>query len=467
MSDLSPIIRVGWRPAAVRNHVVEFDEFLRDRLLGWEYTDKSSGADQGSLTMDNNDLGLFDHEAFLPNTRIVVQWGYAHNMHAAREIAVEKIKGFRKITVSGAVSEARGLFGIQRTRTFEERTEFEVAELIARELGFTQARQRSIEAGDVVVPRRGITQSGETDLAFLQRLSGRVGVTFYITGGVFNFHERRLSESPTLTFTFWDDEQGTIIGEPEIEQSVQGRPGSVRRTGHSPRERRSVQGQASNREDTGRPVLGEELPTSDPTGLDWASIANDIGADPLPQSTLPQQVDAQSDSSPSNAESDEEARSQARQSFRRAERMSVKMSMTVVGEPSASADSPIRVLGMGQRFSGNWYIEEATHTVSPGTYTTKMKLSRNALSRSRGTGRSRRRTNNQATTNVPAGADLPFSSEFGTWDSQGEYNLDGPPDFDVATVTDTDTDGNERVRYQARGGDLPQTTRPDPWEEDW
>lgn len=468
MPPIDPIIRIGWQPSTVRNRVIEFDANLRERVLQWEFTDKSRGADKGKLTLDNSDMTLADHEAFAPGARMFVQWGYAHSIYPTRNFSVEKIKFSKKVEVEGTVSAARAFIGQQRTRTFENATEFEVAEEVARSLGFVSTRSRDIEQGDVVVERRGITQAGETDMAFLQRLARQVGATMYVAGDVFHFHERRLGRQPALTFTYFADQVGHIIGDPDIEHTVQGRPGRVTRRGRSPRQRRDVQGDASNREDRNRPTLGQELCVSDPQGLDWPSIARDLGIeeDEITQSTLPPQQEAQSDVSASTAETDERATSQAQQRFRSGERSSIKMSLTLIGNPEVRADGTIRVEGLGEKYSGNWYVEEAVHTVSSSGYQTKVKLQRNATSRTRGTARSRRRTVDQASTSVPAGSDLPFSSEFNTWDCWGDQNTGDVPDVEVQQVAEQDRDGQTRMRFSPTTGHL--ESRPaEPWEEEW
>lgn len=468
MPPIDPIIRIGWQPAIVRSRVIEFQPDMRERVLQWEFTDKSAGADKGKLVLDNTGYVLSDHEAFAPGVRFHVQWGYAHDIYPTRTITIEKVKLSKTIELEGSATAARGLIGQQRTRTFEDATEFEVAEEVARGLGFVSVRSREIDPGDIVVERRGITQAGETDMAFLQRLARRVGATMYIAGNVFHFHERRLGRRPALTFTYFNDQVGHIIGDPSIEHTIQGRPGRVSRRGRSPRQRRDVTGDASNREDRRRPTLGEELCVSDPQGLDWNSIARDLGIeeDEIEQFSLPPQEEAQSDVSASAAETDEEATSQARQRFRGAERSSIKMSLALVGNPQVRADGNIRVEGLGEKYSGNWYVAEAVHTVNGSGYRTKVKLQRNATSRSRGTGRSRRRVVDQASASMPSGTELPFTSEFNTWDCWGDVNNEETPNTDVEQVDELDNDGQTRARFHPTTGQ-PESRPADPWEEDW
>jgi hypothetical protein len=244
----------------------------------------------------------------------------------------------------------------------------------------------------------------------------------------------------------------------------------VQRRGRNNRERTDVSGEASNATDDGRPVLGEELPTPDPLPF-WET---DLGLTEEEQEDIdtalaappPDTEVAAAEVSPTTATTDTEARSRARQGFRRGQRASVSMSASVVGNPELRADTTVRIVGLGQKFSGNYLIEEAVHDVGTGGYTTKLKLKRNATSRSRGTGRTRSRARTEATAALPADADLPFTSTFGWGDCQGAPNNDDAPTGRVDQVADTDRDGEDIVRYQPRTGH-DETTMPEPWEEDW
>jgi phage protein D len=470
VTRLDPIIRLAWESAAVRNAAQPFSLDLRERVLSFEFVDKARGADTAKLTLDNSDLSLFDSEAMQAGNKLRVQWGYPFALYPVQVVTVKKVKGFRKLTIEGTAEESSRLLREQKTRTWVEATEFEVAEEIAREMGFVDERSRQIERGEIEVARRGITQSGETDMGLLLRLARHIGATFYISSGVFHFHEPREGRPPLKTVTYFTDQEGTILGDPEIEHDVRGRPGRVVRRGRSPRERATTEGAASNREDTTRPILGDVLPCPDPSEVTWDDIERGLleqGIDvELQQSIPPEQPEAQSDVSPTTAESDGEATSQARQRYRGGQRSAVKLSLTLVGDVEVRADNTLRVDGIGEKYSGNYYIEETTHSLAPGKYTTKVKLKRNATSRSRGGGRSRRRSTDGGTTAVPAGADLPFSSEFGTWDCQGNFNIEEPPSADTEALREYDADGTTRVRYSPRTG-LGVSTPGDPWEEDW
>jgi uncharacterized protein len=58
------------------------------------------------------------------------------------------------------------------------------------------------------------------------------------------------------------------------------------------------------------------------------------------------------------------------------QRQIVKASGTTIGLPRLKAGSKVRVLGLGARFSGSYFITETTHTLSDSGYTTRFKARR-------------------------------------------------------------------------------------------
>lgn len=468
MPAIDPIIRIAWSSAGAPGRSQNWDDALRQRILSWEYTDKARGADEGRLSLDNFDLSLFDHEALKANNTLWVQWGYPFALFPVRSLKIKKIKGFRTLNIEGTAADAAQMMGPGVTRAWVDATPFEVATEIANEMGFTDPRTRVIEAGDVEVVRSGISQAGESNLAFLLRLAGAVGCTFYVSGGVFHFHEPAVGSLPTKTLTYWTSAEGQFLGDPDIDHDVKGRPGRTERRGVSPRDRARIEGSASNREDRRRPVLGEELATPDPSTPDVGRMLRDLGIESAGEATgdLPSAADAQTSCEPVCGASNAEAASQARRRFRGGERASLKLSAAIVGDPTIQAGTTITVEGIGQKYSGNYYIEEAVHSVGTGGYQTKLTMNRNGTSRSRGTGRARQRTERQAVAGVRrATGDIPVRSELCVCDTSGRRVTTRAPEGPrIEQRTEVDPDGNERTRFHLTGPQ-PTTRLPEPWEE--
>lgn len=436
-----PVIRCSFGLEDVPNRAKRFDENLTQRILSWEYTDKANGADEGKLKLLNHDLALFDEPKLALGNKVYVEWGYASIMHPVQAIDIRKYKGFREITVSGPAVSASSFLSVQRTRTWENTTEFEVAEEIAKELGFALDESRDIEITDQAIVRRGISQLGETDWAFLNRLARNVGCICNIRGGTFHFHEPRLGSEPSVTLTYFNSLQGDFIDDPDIEESTLGRPGRVTRRGHNPNERQTVEGSASNSEDPGRPTLGEVCEVPEHTWIpdEWEVILTDEERAEISRERDRDVARAQESIGPTTAETDSEAQSRARRQYRAGQREIVKMTCNVIGNPELRADTTVRIQGMSQKFNGNYYIEESRHSVDSSGYKTKLKLKRDAVSRSGANSRNRRST-------------------------EGSQNTGEPPSTGVRSTRYEDPETGEVVwTYSDANGD-PMTMQPNDWE---
>jgi Bacteriophage probable baseplate hub protein len=368
---LDVVINIRYEPESAPGDDTELPSDLRDRLVGLTFTDKARGANECKLTFDNSDLALFDDDRFKIGNKLHVQWGYPWRVGPVREVTIDEIEGFRELQVKGASSRMLEAISLQRTRTFEDTTCSEVAESIAREMGFTSQDSREIETPEIEIRYETISQTSETDLAFLTRLAGDEDFLFRISGGTFHFHPPREGESPTVTLTYFDDLSGVFVSEPKLKQKTTGRGGRTRRTGRDPRGRTGVEGEESNATDTNRDNMGEKVTVRDPVSGQWRETTRERTPSPR----------AQDDNAATSADSPEEARRNARRANRRAARETVELDCEIVGDAQMSADTTIRIEGIGEKYSGNYLINEMTHNVKGG-YTCSLKCKRNAVSRS-------------------------------------------------------------------------------------
>lgn len=355
----------SWESATVRGEPEPLPTDLRDRLLSIQYTDKTRGADEATFVFDNADLAMFDDPRLAKGNKLIVAWGYAHEMGPNRTFTIRKFSGWSKLSVSCISSSESAFIGRQRTHMFYEQAPHEVAEVIARQMGFTRPEQRDIEAIDI--PRRDITQAGENDYAFLTRLAAEHGFIFRIAGGVFNFHPPRIGANPVMTLIYFSDRIGWFAGEPRLEEGDLGVPGRVTVRGRSAKQRSTVEGTAGNDDDTGRDVQGSRALLVDPgSGTTTPGMIN--------------RTDVQDQRGNTPAQDDATAQNQARSQFRRGERSVIKLSLPLVGMPNLSSDEVIRLEGVRERLTGNYSTEEIAHSVGSG-YTMRVKVERNAESR--------------------------------------------------------------------------------------
>jgi phage protein D len=422
------------------NRIIRWEEDLRDLLMSMEFIDKANGADKMKLIFDDPRLLLRDDERVAQDARIGVLFGYPGITHGDGPVIfqVKERKGFRQLTLEGTTSGCAPFIGRQRTRTWEDATEFEVAEEIARELGFDSDDSLDIDPGDNEQIRRGITQASESDWEFLHRLAARIDCVCYVSGSAFNFHPPRYGDAPARILTYFDSNEGEFTTDPEIEISPIGRAGRATRRGISTEERAVVSGTAGNDDDSQRVVCGSELAVTDPGG--WEDL---LSLSPQERRTLDSTTYAQESVAPTTADTDEEAARSARRVFRSSEREAVKLSATLVGDPGLMGGITIRIEGLGPQLSGNYYIEEATHKIEGG-YDTKIKAKRNALGQSGATATRRRQALNEPSTEEQEQAAAGFRGAF-----QEAYNR------------------TLNLDPNCRTNDLPQTRLPEPvfWED--
>lgn len=371
MPALDPLLFVSWESETARGQTEPLPTDLRDRVISLSFADKARGADELSLKLANTDLSLFDDPRLAEGNKLIVQWGYPHEMRQPIETRIKEVKGWSTLDIKCAGARELDFIAVERARTWQNSTITEVAQEIAREIGFTQDDQLDVDEGDFSVRYEGISQAGESDYAFLQRLADSEDMVFRVSGNKFHFHPPRLDDTPQITLTYFDSQDGQIIGEPQLEKGTLGIPGQVTRRGHSTREREGTEGEGSNATDTNRVQLGDMITVRNPETHTWlqrSATRADI-----------QNLQSQSSSGPSAAGTDEQAETNARGNFRRGERQTIELTMTIVGMPNLRADSTIRFEGGGQKLTGNYYVEEVGHEVSGG-YTCKLKLKRNAQS---------------------------------------------------------------------------------------
>lgn len=435
MTQIDPIVRIA---TATNGRFDRWDEHLRDSLMSMKFVDKATGPDVMTLQFDDPDLEFRNDERFSVGSKIAVLFGYPGNTfgHGPVVFQVKTVKGFRVLTVEGPTVEAATFLGRERTRTWEDATEFEIAEEIARDRGFSSEDDREIDSGDYAIIRRGITQAGETDMAFLRRIAARVDCVCYMSGGVFHFHPPRYDGTPGKLLTYFTSDRGEFTSDPDIEIAPLGRPGRVTRRGVSTRERADVTGTAGNDDDPGRVVNGQELVVGDPQS--WEAL---VGLTAEERAQVDVEVQSSEMVRPTTGDSDDAAQRAARRAFRGSERETVKLNASLVGDPELIAGETVRIDGLGPQLSGNYFIEEAEHQISKG-YDSRIKTKRNALGAS-GANSSRRRQERNAPTNDIADRDS------------------GPQTYEpVLWERVLNVDPNARVNDS-----YPQTRRPVMWED--
>jgi phage protein D len=327
------------------------------RVLQLQYADKERSADVLSLTVDNFDLAHFDNPVWKQGNRIRVTWGYPGRMAPARICVIRKVTGFSQLKV-----EAHGLevvFNrITRSRTFENMTVHEVISQIARENGYGDD---AVDIQETTGAREHIVQANMTDYQFIRRLAHQVNYEFFLDWDGLHFHERRLEQRSHKTVTWYREQARSEILSINVKTDVTALPARTRVRSRNPLDRNTNDEASDNNSDSGRGTTGIRL----------------VAADAEEARLTGQVLVAQEQQTPGQAATPEEAAAEAQARRRRAQQRAVQMTMTIIGDPLVLAKAIIRVEGIGQRLSGNYYVKDATHTIG-SDYRTALTLVKDA-----------------------------------------------------------------------------------------
>lgn len=327
---------------------------LATRIREFVFEDDAGKADRFILTLENNDLALFEADGrdLLPGSYLEVSWGYPGAFSPPRRMVIKSIKGGRELKVEGVALSVQA-HREARTRVWHSLKRSDVARLLATELGYDAP-----EIEDTAEVLETINQVGETDAAFLRRMAGREHYEFRIDETGFHFHPRRADSAPTHVFAWYADETGTIL-DWSVDQNLMRSVGKVTVRGRDPVAKKDIEASASA-DTVARPTLGEVIEVVDPeSGQTHLERANASVAIHRTRATT--QVEAQRE---------------ADGRFRRAELAAVKLSATIVGEPTLRAKTVVELRGLSSAFSGRWYVTWVKHTIGQSGYTTEARFSR-------------------------------------------------------------------------------------------
>ena len=113
---------------------------LAGRVKEFVFEDDAGKADRFVLTLENNDLALFEAEGrdILPGSYLEVSWGYPGSFAPPRRMVVKSIKGGRELKLEGVALSVQA-HREARTRVWHGLKRSDVARLVAAELGYASA----------------------------------------------------------------------------------------------------------------------------------------------------------------------------------------------------------------------------------------------------------------------------------------------------------------------------------------
>jgi len=266
--------------------------------------------------------------------------------------------GVPTVTIEGQ-SLLHRLQGDTQTRTFQNKTDREIAEQIGQELGL------SVNADDTGAPLDYIMQANKTDLDFLKERASKLHFEILVQDKTIIF--RRAKESSKKIYTLlWAQTQKSFASglalplksfSPQLNTKKPPNTVEYRAYDHNTKQAfvvsAGVQDQPSK---MGGTQAGAEV-----------SAAAFQKPRKRTYVTMP-------------FASEVEGKQMAKATYNESAMEFVTGRAETIGIPDLRAGSVVELQGVGPRFSGEYYLDEVTHSIGAGGYQTSMSVKRNGTS---------------------------------------------------------------------------------------
>lgn len=233
-----------------------------------------------------------------------------------------------------------------KTRTFVQQKDSDIASQIANEAGLTAEIEDSEVVHDYVL------QAEQTDMQFLQDRANRIHYEVVVDDKTLFFRPVAYANDQILTLTFADD---LLEFYPRLSSMGQVSEVSVR--GWNPKDKEKIVGQAKVGEEVS--TMGGQNSGANLTQTAFSAAIRQIGNRPVV----------------TQAEADQLAKAKFNQGVLEL----ITGDGVCRGRPDLRAGKVIGINGIGQRFSGQYYVTAASHRYSSSGYYTHFTVQRNAV----------------------------------------------------------------------------------------
>lgn len=327
------------------------------RVLSLRFEDDEQKPAKLTLTIENQDLVHLDLPLWRNGNVVEFQFGYVGNMSPPRTAVIQSVKGFTTLTVEAQGSDTLMNRRTREDRVFENMKRSDAVREVLREYGYTDDQLR-IEDTKVVHPQ--ITQGPATDYAFIKQLAWREGFEFFIDFDGVHFHKRELGQRPIKAYRWFTEQKKGELLSVSIEDDLSGpqkKVGAIVVRGRDPMTKESFEVRADN-DSVQRKTL---MPVMSVLAVSAGTQAGGNAAQLALLGAVGSEV-----TMVSNEVTRALAERQAAAHFEKVQMRATKLTLSVLGEPNLIAKSVIDVQGIGQTYSGLYYVRTATHEVQPG-----------------------------------------------------------------------------------------------------
>ncbi len=292
-----------------------------------------------------------DADLFQEGHAIRVDMGYVDRLQTLFDGEITSLSpsfpesGAPTVAVEGYTRLHR-LRGSPKTRTFQDMTDTRIAETIARDLGLTP------QAEDSATTHPYIIQYSQTDLAFLLERASRIRFELLVDGKTLIFRKAEDDRPKTITL-----EWGRTLKSFHPVMNALRPVSTVQVRGYDAANKQEIVGRAGAGAEDAR-MEGAQ------TGAEIAAQAFDRRQEEI-QVQIP-------------IASQQEADQLARAIYNARALEFITGGGSSIGLPELRAGQVIELLGLGPRFSGLYYVTQATHRIDDAGYHTTFQVRRNA-----------------------------------------------------------------------------------------
>jgi uncharacterized protein len=306
-----------------------------------------------------------DADLFREGHAVKIAMGYVDDLQDMIEGEITQItptfpeSGVPTMTIEGQTRLHR-LHGSNKTRTFQNMKDKEIAENIAKDAGL------EVEAEETDTQYDYIMQPNQSDLSFLRERAKRIHFEILVKGKKLVFRKAKETEQKIYTLVWC-----------QVQKSFASAPNTLPLKSFSPQ--LDAKQPATSVEHRSYDMKSKKAFVSKASATDQACTmgGNQKGAD-LSQNAFQRPRDLVRVSTPyaSQAEADQQAKAE----FNSCAMNLVSGTAETIGIPDLRSGQVVELKGLGPRFDGSYYIDEATHTISSNGYQTHFTVKRNSVS---------------------------------------------------------------------------------------
>jgi phage protein D len=304
-----------------------------------------------------------DAELFQEGSVVKIAMGYVDDLQEMIEGEITQISpsfpssGIPTINIDGH-TRMHWLHGSKNTRTFQKMTDKQIVEKIAQEAGL------QTQADDTDVQHDYVIQANQTDLEFVRDRAAKIHFQLLVKGKTLIF--QKSNEVGTKIYTFvWGNTQAGAAGPNclplksfSTTMNTLKAPSKVEVRGYDIKNKARFVAHAATGDET------TKMAGTQPGGQVAAGAFH-----------KPRQLVQVSIPVASQAEADQHAKALLNN-------MGLEFvtgSASTIGVPDVRSGSVVELQGLGPRFSGQYYIERATHAIGGNGYQTDFTVKRNSI----------------------------------------------------------------------------------------